>query len=404
MDAMKILNPMIRLGNNPILRQCLIEYGKKKAFERISSSISFNYDDYTDYAVKYIEHLYGNRNRSGDCLVDWNVQNGNVCVSSRMMPINVTFITHDHNICIVKKVVGDYPNEAGNTSFIKITFIGRNAYLYTHRMMKYLKKSVSSSFLKDTRVIGAYYDQTKSRIYFPYKSFNEVIFNEKQKLIDSINNFINNRELHLNYGVTYKLGILLYGKPGTGKSSTVKATISYLSDYFEVNPYYLDIGASEERLSERLSQIYLKSNDYEYMKGDSLNVVVIEEIDNILPKGRDQLTDKAQENKINQLLQFLDGPMSPSNTIIIATTNYKDKLDTALIRDGRFDVKLAFDYFGSEEAKEMCDKFDIDYSILDGEKYPISPSTLQRRIFELKFKTNPSTRKKLCQKKSLPFN
>ena len=277
--------------------------------------------------------------------------------------------------------------------------------------MKYLKKAVSSSFLKNTKVLGASYEATGSRIYFPYKSFDEVIFKEKQNLIESLDNFISNREFHMSYGISYKLGILLYGEPGTGKSSAAKAIISYLSDYYnDINTYYLDVGASEERLSTRLNQIYSKSNDYEFVKGKELQVVIIEEIDNIFPKGRDSASDKVQENKINMLLQFLDGPMSPNNTVIIATTNYKDKLDTALIRDGRFDVKLSFDFFEEQEAKTMCDKFDIDYSILNGEIYPISPSTLQKKIFNKKFRMlNKSPRKKVLRMahdchQSLPFD
>lgn len=411
MNMIKLLDSAIRVGNNPSIKRFMIEYGKKKALERISSSVSFESDDYSEYAQKYIEHLYKNRNRSGDCLIDWNIQNGKICIQSRMMPVNITFITDDYNICIVKKVTGDYPNDSGTMSFIKVTFVGRKAYYYTHNLMKYLKKAVSSSFLKNTKVLGASYDATGNRIYFPYKSFDEVIFKEKQDLIESLDNFMSNREFHMNYGIPYKLGILLYGEPGTGKSSAAKAIISYLSDYYDdINTYYLDLGASEERLSTRLSQIYSKSNDYEFINGKELQVVIIEEIDNILPKGRDSASDKVQENKINILLQFLDGPMSPNNTVIIATTNYKDKLDTALIRDGRFDVKMSFGFFEEQEAKTMCDKFDIDYSILNGVNYPISPSTLQKKIFNKKFRIlNKSPRKKVLEihsdcHKSLPFD
>ena len=203
MNMIKLLDSAIRVGNNHAIKRFMIEYGKKKALERISSSVSFECDDYSEYVQKYIEHLYKNRNRSGDCLIDWDIQNGKICIQSRMMPVDITFITEDYNICIVKKVTGDYPHKFGIMSFVKVTFIGKKAYYHAHNLMKYLKKAVSSSFLKNTKVLGASYEATGSRIYFPYKSFDEVIFKEKQNLIESLDNF------HKQQGVPYELWDIL---------------------------------------------------------------------------------------------------------------------------------------------------------------------------------------------------
>lgn len=56
---------------------------------------------------------------------------------------------------------------------------------------------------------------------------------------------------------------------------------------------------------------------------------------------------------IKQLLQFLDSSQSPNNVIFIATTNYIDRLDHALVRKGRFDLKIELDDFNKDTARKM---------------------------------------------------
>lgn len=89
---------------------------------------------------------------------------------------------------------------------------------------------------------------------------------------------------------------------------------------------------------------------------------------------------------MNNLFQFLDGVSSPSNSIIIATTNYYDKLDPALIRDGRFDIKEEITEFDYDNAVELCKIFklsdDKTRAILDNEQLPINPAYLQNKILK----------------------
>jgi SpoVK/Ycf46/Vps4 family AAA+-type ATPase len=62
---------------------------------------------------------------------------------------------------------------------------------------------------------------------------------------------------------------------------------------------------------------------------------------------------------INKMLQFLDSNTSPTNVIFIATTNHKERLDEALLREGRFDLKVEMKGLNKETAREFCKSFGL---------------------------------------------
>jgi len=85
---------------------------------------------------------------------------------------------------------------------------------------------------------------------------------------------------------------------------------------------------------------------------------------------------------MHTLLNYLDGLMSPSNCIFVATTNYPENLDSALIRPGRFDYHFVIDHADKEIAKQLCDRFKVGYEILDDYEFPCSLSQIQNRIIQ----------------------
>ena len=98
-------------------------------------------------------------------------------------------------------------------------------------------------------------------------------------------------------------------------------------------------------------------------------------------------------NKRTSLLfQVLDGVLSNSNLIVIATTNYFDRLDPALIRDGRFDYKIELKGLDYETAVKVCEKFGVSPDDIDLKnwKLPIPPATLQTVLLKYKV-TNINT-------------
>jgi chaperone BCS1 len=56
------------------------------------------------------------------------------------------------------------------------------------------------------------------------------------------------------------------------------------------------------------------------------------------------------------ILSELSGVTSVSDRVIIATTNHMEKIPPALLRPGRFDIKLHLDLFNQSEIVELLGK------------------------------------------------
>ena len=202
----------------------------------------------------------------------------------------------------------------------------------------------------------------------------------KNKIIDHLDKWERNVDIYKKRGLPFKTGILLYGSPGTGKSSMASAIATYLGcglitidttkfNYINISEVSESINADEDRY-----------------------VILIDEIDTIFTsRDNEEASDKDKENT-SKLLSFLDSQQSPSNVVFVATTNYIDKLDKAVIRKGRFDLIAEFGNISGATAEEMCKSFEctesqcetilsnIDiYNKSDGK---INPASLQAAILD----------------------
>lgn len=161
----------------------------------------------------------------------------------------------------------------------------------------------------------------------------------KKKIIEDLGRFVKRKEYYKKIGKAWKRGYLLFGPPGTGKSSLIAAMANYLR--FDI--YDLDL--KEVRMNSGLKRLLVG------MTNKSL--LVIEDIDCAIDlKNRDE--EKENENSksyddeisLSGLLNFIDGLWSTSGEerIIVFTTNYKEKLDPALLRPGRMDMHIHMGY------------------------------------------------------------
>lgn len=198
-----------------------------------------------------------------------------------------------------------------------------------------------------------------------------IIFPEKYKIFDYIDAWLCSETYFSACGISHKIGILLYGEPGTGKTTFAKI----LATKYELNLVKFNLNEISKLISK---------NDF--WKELEESVVVLEDIDCLVSKRDESVTSEDKEN-FQALLQLLDGINSCEKTIFLATTNYIDNLDPALIRDGRFDIKIEMKNFNHNEAVEMCNKFNVDSEvILRDEQFPINPASLQNKIITLQMK------------------
>lgn len=225
-----------------------------------------------------------------------------------------------------------------------------------------------------------------------FKPFDKVVFAEKDKILRYIDNFINNIPEYYKYGMTPKLSIMIYGKPGTGKSTFAKALANYMniSSVTSVSPDYFSQGIQNDEGRRRIG---VNGGRAEYGK----TIYVLDDIDCIC-KSREE--DSSQENSkvVSNLLAFLDNPPTMEYTandkvnypisVVVATTNYYDKLDEAVKRFGRFDLTIEMKEFNKKEAEEMCSIYNLTLKdVLPKEEYNmkgfvISPSKLQALCLE----------------------
>lgn len=220
------------------------------------------------------------------------------------------------------------------------------------------------------------------------KRFKETLFlkkNQFENIYDKINYFIkpDTRDTYIKYGIPYKLNILLSGKPGVGKTSLIHCIASHL----DANLYILNINAD---LSE---ETFLKSVNKLNNNKNGLNFLIIEDIDCIFD---DRKKNDTQKNHLTLqcLLNIMDGFDNPEGAIMILTTNYPEKLDKALIRDGRIDYKLDLTYLDKYQTFNMYKSYfnnddDIFNKIWDKIKgYNIIPSTFNLFLFNNRLDTN----------------
>ena len=171
---------------------------------------------------------------------------------------------------------------------------------------------------------------------------------EIEKIVNHIDRFLSQESFYNERELLFKTGILLYGNPGTGKSTVAKVIAShYDRDVLSVNIPKLD-KLNLTALSEAINSDY-----HRY-------IVLLEDIDTLFLDRENSSSSREDNAVINKLLQFLDSNTSPNNVIFIATTNHISKLDSALLRDGRFDIKIEMKGLTEKDAIRMTRDFGVD--------------------------------------------
>jgi len=158
----------------------------------------------------------------------------------------------------------------------------------------------------------------------------------KQKLIEAVEWPLRYPDLFLEANVNPSKGILLSGSPGTGKTLVAKA----LANESEVNfisikgPELMSkyIGESERGVRE----VFRKA------KQASPCILFFDEFDSLVPERGLGDSSQVTERVISQFLTELDGLEELKGVLVLAATNRKDLIDSAILRPGRFDFALEF--------------------------------------------------------------
>ena len=258
---------------------------------------------------------------------------------------------------------------------LHIKFYTRNE----NRIAKFFKQAIFLSVQPNVQKMylssRGYWDRGQDK---KIRSLDTVYISSeiKERVISKIEYFLKNEDYYLKRGIPYKFCFMLYGIPGTGKTSFIHA----LAGYFKLDIYYVtSLG--------NLKGLFTSS------KISGPGIVVIEDIDALSEDlnrkkeedDEDPLTKimgSSNSNTFHDLLNSLDGFTSQHGLLMAITSNHPDRLDPALVRPGRIDLAIELGPLDADTARDMFFDFygDEDFSFweeIEKDYTPLTGSKLQ---------------------------
>jgi mitochondrial chaperone BCS1 len=157
-----------------------------------------------------------------------------------------------------------------------------------------------------------------------------------ESVIDDAKRFMKEQAWYRERGIPWRRGYMLCGPPGTGKSSLAHVLASELR--MNVNVATMASFFTDEQMVRVMSNV------------PSGHVLLLEDIDATRRDG-------AAGPSFSSLLNVIDGLAAQDGRILIMTTNHPEKLDAALTRPGRVDVKVYIGCANRHQAEKMFLKF-----------------------------------------------
>lgn len=182
------------------------------------------------------------------------------------------------------------------------------------------------------------------------RSFDNVFIKEdiKGQLITSLENFKSRRQWFVDNMIPYHFGIMIYGSPGSGKSVLAQAIVKYM---------HADLHVISGDCIFSLPEILGREVPLNTASPDSYRVILVDDVDcGFVNNKKDDDNKNNRENGLASLLNCLDGMPAPTNCIYIFTTNHIEKLDPALIRPGRIDLKIELNDICDETFAMFCER------------------------------------------------
>lgn len=246
-------------------------------------------------------------------------------------------------IPVIVRRYSDRSEKMNHAFVLSFSFLTRNRKKINDLFDK-MREEMNTSLYTDEILIdipGVWaYDKNLTRI--KKKDNTKPVTNDQKKLLERVIKCVNS-------GKYNNLGIMIHGKPGTGKSN-IALQIACATGY---RICYLDsFHLSDSNLAMVIAHVVQPS------------IILIEDIDccRLVKERTAESNDyyKVDTSKLSTLLNILDGVLGLDKQIVIATTNHYDTLDSALKRKGRFDITCELKYMEREEIiSYIADTFEM---------------------------------------------
>ena len=203
----------------------------------------------------------------------------------------------------------------------------------------------------------------------------------KKALYEAVQVPLQNPNLISKYKVKDTRGILMFGPPGCGKTMLMKAVLSQISDVKMITLSGAEL--SEGGYEQYLSKI---KETFDRARENVPSIIFIDEIDAITPSRKNASEFASQV--ISQFLQEMDGIKSSKGIVVVAATNFPERIDPALLRGGRFE-KLIFVSPPGLDSRALLFKKNL-------EGIPISSNVDYEKLAELTEGYTPADIAKAC--------
>ena len=194
------------------------------------------------------------------------------------------------------------------------------------------------------KLIEAIENKTKASIVKPKETLADYVCNPMLKAeLEEVKDFFENRTAYTQAGVRIPKGILFKGVPGTGKTYAARCIAGSVDCYFmsctasSLQGMYIGSGAENiKQIFDAAKKLYAASN-----KGI---ILFIDEIDSFGSRESHNGSSSGEEDRtLNQLLAEMSGFEDADGIMVLAATNYPERMDDALMRSGRFSRQITID-------------------------------------------------------------
>lgn len=310
------------------------------------------------------------RDKSYSWFLEWMSQYPKT--SSRHLSVQTTFKQHDNGSVTTKFDLVPGPGQHlvrynGAFMLIKRERSGRLMDINTGTPYEtitlttlYRDRHVFSNLLAEAQTKALKKQEGKTVIYTSFgpewrpfgqprrkRTLDSVILAQgvKENLVNDLKDFLGTANWYYDRGIPYRRGYLLYGPPGSGKSSLIQA----LAGDLDYNICILNLAEktlTDDRLNHLMNHVPNRS------------IILLEDVDSAFNE-RKQIDEQGYLSGVtfSGLLNALDGVASADERLIFMTTNHPERLDPALIRPGRVDYKQCIDNATESQVKDMFLRF-----------------------------------------------
>lgn len=210
----------------------------------------------------------------------------------------------------------------------------------------------------------------------PKETLNDYICEDflKDELLEIVS-FFNEHTTYIQKKIKLPKGVLFKGLPGTGKTYAARC-IAGTTDAIFINTtasalqgMYIGSGA------ENIRKVFDAAR-YIHSKLKKGVIIFIDELDSLGSRDKRSPSSSGEEDRtLNQLLAEMSGFEDTENIMVIAATNFPEKLDSALLRSGRIGRQINIDLPNFNQRKAMVDYYFKNFELEDTDTDEIAEIT-----------------------------